>query len=106
LGGNSSRAHQGICETNVLVHHLKKIDMLITIVGIIGIVVGAFLIIKTEWFLKFFGRIEWAETHLGTSGGTRLFYKLLGIAIIILSFMFMAGIVQLLLGKLFSRGRL
>lgn len=76
--------------------------MLNLIVGIIGITIGIFLIIKTEWFLEFFGRIEWAELHLGTEGGTRIFYKILGIAIIILSFMFMTGMVQTLLRKIFS----
>lgn len=76
------------------------------IFGIIGIVIGAVLVIKTDWFVEFFGRIAWAELHLGTSGGTRLFYKLIGIGTIILSFMLMTGLLQLLLRKIFSSGRI
>ncbi|PIY95461.1 MAG: hypothetical protein COY66_06695 [Candidatus Kerfeldbacteria bacterium CG_4_10_14_0_8_um_filter_42_10] len=76
------------------------------ILGLIGIAIGAVLVIKTEWFLDFFGRIEWAERHLGTEGGTRLFYKMIGIGTIILSFMLMTGLLQLLLRKIFSSGRI
>lgn len=78
----------------------------VVIIGIIGIAIGAVLVIKTEWFMDFFGRIEWAERHLGTEGGTRLFYKLLGIGTIVISFMLMTGLFQLLLRKIFSAGQL
>ncbi|OGY41580.1 MAG: hypothetical protein A2Y82_01140 [Candidatus Buchananbacteria bacterium RBG_13_36_9] len=56
--------------------------MFLKIFGLILVVVGPLLVIKAEWFLENFGRIEWAEAHLGTEGGTRLFYKLLGIIFI------------------------
>jgi len=49
-----------------------------------------------------FGRIAWAEEKLGMEGGTRLFYKLIGLAIIILSFLIMMGIVQSILGAIFK----
>lgn len=52
--------------------------MIIRVFGFILFVIGPLLIIKTEWFLENFGRIPWAEQHL--QSGTRLFYKLLGIA--------------------------
>ena len=61
------------------------------LLGLIGAALGAVLIIKTEWFVQNFGTSEWAETHLGTSGGTRLFYKLIGIGIIFISFLAVTG---------------
>jgi len=56
--------------------------MFIKIFGAVLFLIGPFLTIKSEWFLENFGRIEWAEKHLGTEGGTRLFYKLLGLVFI------------------------
>ena len=61
------------------------------IIGILVIVVGCILVIKAEWFVQNFGTSSWAEQYLGTSGGTRLMYKLLGIIFIILSMMGMTG---------------
>lgn len=76
------------------------------IVGILVILVGCFLIIKTEWFIQNFGTSSWAEEHLGTSGGTRLMYKLIGIIAIMLSMMGMTGMLGEViigtLGKLFG----
>ena len=43
---------------------------------------GIVLILKTQWFLENFGRIPWAEEKLGVEGGTRFFYKILGILMI------------------------
>ena len=60
-------------------------------IGILVIVVGIFLVIKTEWFVQNFGSSAWAEEHLGSSGGTRLMYKMIGIIFIILSLMGMTG---------------
>ena len=60
------------------------------IIGILVIVVGCLLVIKAEWFVQNFGTSAWAEEHLGTSG-TRLMYKLFGIAFIILAMMGMTG---------------
>lgn len=55
--------------------------------GIVLIVIGAHFVIKTEWYIRNFGQVAWAEQHLGLDGGTRLFYKLLGIGICILGIM-------------------
>jgi hypothetical protein len=52
---------------------------------------GVLLIMKTEWFVQNFGSIEWAEQHMGTSGGTRMFLKLIGIGIIFIGFLLMTG---------------
>lgn len=68
----------------------------------IGILVGLLMVIKTDWFLKVCGRINWAEKYLSTDGGSRLFYKLLGILVIIICFMIMIGTFQVLLLKILS----
>ncbi len=77
------------------------------IVGLIGIAAGMVLILKSEWFLANFGRIDWAEIHLGAEGGTRLFYKLIGLATILVSILIMTGLIEGVLmaifGPLFGR---
>ena len=55
--------------------------------GILGMALGTVIVIKSEWFLENFGAIPWAEDKLGTSGGTRFFYKLIGIAIALIGIM-------------------
>jgi hypothetical protein len=55
--------------------------------GLIMVGIGVLLIIKTEWFVQNFGSNAWAEEHLGTSGGTRLMYKLIGIVFIFFGFL-------------------
>jgi len=62
------------------------------LVASLAIAIGAILVIKTEWFIQNFGTSSWAEEHMGTSGGTRLFYKLVGIAIILISFLGISGL--------------
>ncbi len=62
-----------------------------TILRVIGgvalVAMGVSLVIKSDWFLSNFGRIDWAEQHLGLEGGTRLFYKLLGCATCLIGIM-------------------
>lgn len=76
------------------------------IVGLIAIVIGVFLIIKTEWFIENFGTNAWAEEHMGTSGGTRMMYKLVGLAIIFVAMMGVTGLlgnfIMATFGKLFG----
>jgi hypothetical protein len=76
--------------------------------GLVGIAFGTILIIKTEWFVENFGTSAWAEEHMGTSGGTRLMYKLVGIIIIFISMMgatgLLGGFVIGVFGKLFMVG--
>lgn len=61
------------------------------ITGAILTAVGTFLVIKTEWFLNNFGRIEWFEAKLGVEGGSRLGYKLVGIVLIIIGIIVLTG---------------
>lgn len=60
------------------------------VLGLGVIVIGALMVIKTEWFLENFGQSSWAEDKLG-NGGSRLMYKLIGLAAILLSLMAMTG---------------
>ncbi len=73
------------------------------VIGILIILAGVFLVIKTEWFIQNFGTSSWAEQHLGSSGGTRLMYKLIGIIIIILSMMGMTGMLGEVIINVFGR---
>ena len=58
------------------------------ILGIIISGLGVLMVIKTEKFVAITGPIAWAEDKLG---GTRTFYKLGGVVLIFLGFMFMTG---------------
>lgn len=60
------------------------------------------MVLKTIWFLRFFGKIAWAERNLGLDGGTSLFYKLLGVLFILISLMFMTGILGKIFGKIYT----
>jgi hypothetical protein len=72
------------------------------IAGIIMIAIGVSLVVKTEWYLSFWGRIAWAEEKFG-GDGTRTFFKLLGIATIFLAFMIMSGQIITALDWIFKR---
>lgn len=56
------------------------------IIGLLVAGVGTYMVIRTETILSFFGTVDWAEQKLG-GGGSRLFYKLLGIVILFVGFM-------------------
>ncbi len=62
--------------------------------GLVGLAVGFVLVWKSEWFQVNIGSIQWAEEHFGTSGGSRLMYKLIGILIIIISFLVITNLQQ------------
>lgn len=49
------------------------------LIGLIILAIGALIVIKSEAVLNAFGRIEFFERHLGSEGGSRLGYKLVGI---------------------------
>ena len=61
------------------------------ILGILITAVGAYMVIKTEWFLETFGRISWFEEKLGSDGGSRLGYKLMGVLILFIGIILMTG---------------
>ncbi len=72
------------------------------IIAIIGVAVGGLITAYSEKIYENFGPSDWAEQKLG-SGGSRLFYKLVGIGIIFLSFFYMSGILQSIGLAIFSK---
>ncbi len=61
------------------------------VLGLVILAIGALLTIKTEWFLNNFGSIDWFEDKLGSSGGSRLGYKLIGFVFLFLGIIFITG---------------
>jgi hypothetical protein len=76
------------------------------ILGLLGVALGAIFVIKSEWFNENFGSNAWAEEHLGSSGGSRLMYKLIGLAFIFISMLYITGMlgpfVLAIVGPLFG----
>jgi hypothetical protein len=76
-------------------------------VGILGIAFGIFMTLKSEWFLNIVGRIGAIEKYLGTFGGSRLFYQMLGVFIVALSTLYMigslGGILEAIIGGIFGK---
>ncbi|WKZ24689.1 MAG: hypothetical protein QY321_03680 [Patescibacteria group bacterium] len=64
------------------------------LIGLIMIVIGSLIVIKSEAILNTFGRMEFFEDKLGTSGGSRLGYKLIGIIITFLGILTLTGLIQ------------
>lgn len=62
------------------------------IVGILIAAAGFILVWKADWFLRNFGSIPSAEKYLGMEGGSRLFYKLIGILALVLGIMHATGL--------------
>ena len=73
------------------------------IFGLLGVALGALIVMKSEWIIQNFGTYGWADEHLGSSGGSRLFYKLVGMAIILFSLLSMAGLMDNILLGIFGR---
>jgi len=61
------------------------------ILGILITAAGVILLAKTEWFVNNFGRIAWFEEKLGSSGGSRLGYKLIGFVFVFIGVIVMTG---------------
>jgi hypothetical protein len=57
------------------------------ILGLILIAVGILITIKSETMLNTFGSVAFFEKYLGTEGGSRLGYKLLGILVFFIGVM-------------------
>jgi len=71
--------------------------------GLVAIVVGTLIVIKTEWIIQTFGKNTWAETHMGLSGGSRLLYKIIGVAAIFISLAAMTGLLGSFVTGTFGR---
>ncbi len=62
------------------------------ILGILVAFGGTMMVLKTEWLLENFGRMSWFEEKLGTEGGSRLGYKLIGLIIVFIGILMMTGL--------------
>ena len=60
--------------------------------GLVLVVVGTLIVMKTEWLMQNFGRANWFERNLGAEGGSRLGYKLLGLLAIFVGLLFITGL--------------
>ncbi|MBU1126412.1 hypothetical protein KJ758_02255 [Patescibacteria group bacterium] len=67
------------------------------IIGIVVLLVGASMVYKTPWYLGILGRVYWAERNFG-SGGTRTFYKLMGVGVSIIGMIVIADLWEQIIG--------
>lgn len=61
--------------------------------GLIILTVGVAIVAKSEWLINNFGRIGFFEQHLGTSGGSRLGYKLAGLIVVFVGFLVLTNMI-------------
>jgi len=64
------------------------------IIGMLIAGVGFLIVLKADWFLQNFGSIPFAEKHLSSEGGSRLFYKLIGILFMIIGIMHATALLE------------
>ena len=74
------------------------------IIGLIGVVIGFFMVWKAEKFVEAIGSMEWAEKFFGPNRSSAG-YQAIGIVIILISFTIMTnmigGIIMAILGPMF-----
>ncbi len=56
--------------------------------------IGAAMVIYSEKLLNAFGRIEFFEKYLGTEGGSRLGYKLVGLLVFFIFLLVFTGLIK------------
>lgn len=61
------------------------------ILGILGIGLGILISVKQAWLVSTFGHIGVIEKYMRTMGGTRTFYIILGVLLVIISVLYMTG---------------
>lgn len=59
--------------------------------------IGLWMVIKTERLMEWFGEVDWAEEKMGV-GQSRFFYKLLGTGVCFLGILIMTNIISDVLG--------
>ena len=62
------------------------------LLGILITAIGFLVVWRSEKVFRFFGRSSWAEKYLRYEGGSHLFYKLVGVAIIFLGLFIISNI--------------
>jgi hypothetical protein len=64
------------------------------IFGLVIFGVGALMVVKSESLLSAFGSINFFEKHLGTEGGSRLGYKLIGLLVIFIGMLIATNMIN------------
>ena len=64
------------------------------IIGFIISAAGFMIVWKSEWMQQNVGSISWAEEKMGSMGGSRMLYKLIGIAALIAGFLTITNLHQ------------
>ncbi|TSC76407.1 MAG: hypothetical protein G01um101431_540 [Parcubacteria group bacterium Gr01-1014_31] len=72
------------------------------LLGLVMVGVGAVITIFANRIYEAMGPMAWAEEHLGSEGGTRLMYKLIGIGLAVLGFMVATNLLTNLIISLLS----
>ena len=72
------------------------------VIGAVMLLFGILIVIKSEAILNAFGRIEFFEHYLGTEGGSRLGYKIIGLMVIFIGFLIMTNMINDFLGWVLS----
>ncbi len=67
------------------------------LIGLGMVVIGAFMTIKANALYEALGPVPWAEEHLGSEGGSRLMYKLIGIGFCVVGFLLATGLLTSLI---------
>jgi len=62
--------------------------------GMLILAAGVLIVIKSNAILSAFGRLEFFEHYLGTEGGSRLGYKIVGLITIFIGFLIMTGMIS------------
>lgn len=79
------------------------------ILGLLAAAIGAAMVMKTEFLVNNFGRIPFFDKYLGSEGGTRLGYKLIGILVaflgILLATNLFGGFMEWVLSPLTNAGK-
>lgn len=63
------------------------------LIGLAIFAAGALIVIKSEAMLNGFGRIEFFERKLGSEGGSRLGYKLIGMLVVFIGMLVMTNMI-------------
>ncbi len=71
------------------------------IIGLIGAVIGFYLVWKPQWFLGLLGELRWAEKVFGPNREMAA-YQAIGVIVVLVSFLIMTGMIQNVILWIFS----
>ena len=71
------------------------------LLGLAVMVVGFLIVWKTGVIYEWFGTVDWAERKLG-GGGSRLFYKLLGVGTVFIGIFIAVDLIGSILGGIYG----